>query len=340
MAERLRDSPYVDHLLALPFLKRAAFLPEPESSRHRADAILELTTPRGRKRLLVEEKTSHLSTALVNELIARISSGVPKPLILLAPYVSPDMGRLLSSHGINFVDRAGNCHIDLGGSYIGHIEGRKLKRPPDAPGGMRAPGVRLVFALLVKPDLLDRPIRELALAAGVSLGTASNVLGRLEQDAIVVKSKSKMHLVRREHLVQRWIAGYTEMLRQQLLIGRFETADKDAPTMQERVALVFGADTTWAWGGATGAYRLTQHFRSDETVLHVEAAPRDVVRQLNASPSNTGRLVVLGVPNALAFEGRAPRTVHPLLIYTELILTGEERALETAAELRERFLEL
>ena len=35
---------------------------------------------------------------------------------------------------------------------------------------------------------------------------------------------------------------------------------------------------------------------------------------------------------------QAPHTVHPLLIYTELVLTGSDRAREAASELRERFL--
>ena len=51
------------------------------------------------------------------------------PLILFAPYVSREMGTALVSDGINFVDRGGNCHVNLGGSYVAHVEGRSFDRP-------------------------------------------------------------------------------------------------------------------------------------------------------------------------------------------------------------------
>jgi hypothetical protein len=331
-------SPYLESLLGLPFLRKARLQPPDRRLGSRGSVLLEVTTPRGRRRLLVEEKGSHLSQALVSDLIVRTSSRKGTPLILFAPYVSPAMGTLLVAHGINFVDRAGNCYLDLGGAFVGHVEGRKLRQPSDAPGGMRAPGFRLVFALLLEPDLLNATIREMARASGVSLGTASNVLSRLEYDRIVVRTKSKRHLVRRDDLLQRWIAGYAETLRPQLLVGRFQTPDKDPSALEDRVAGILGKDGTWAWGGAAAAFHLTRHYRSDETVLHVATASRDLPKRLKAVPHRSGRLMLLGVPGPYAFRGSVPHTVHPLLIYTELVLTGSDRAREAAAELRDRFL--
>jgi hypothetical protein len=338
MADGTRSARYLENLLSLPFLTKARLRPAPHQKGSRGDAVLEIATPRGARRLSVEEKGSHLSHALVNDLIARASSRATTPLILFAPYVSPDMGALLVSHGINFVDRAGNCHLDLGGRYVGHVEGRKLQRSSDAPGGSRAPGFRLIFALLVEPGLLNASTRDLARASGVSLGTASNVLRRLEHDRVVVRTKSKRHLVRRDDLMERWIAGYAETLRPQLLAGRFQTQDQDPRALEDRVAALLGPNGTWAWGGAAAAFRLTRHFRGDETVLHMDTVPRDLPNRLKAIPHPTGRLILLGVPGPLAFRGQAPHTVHALLVYTELILTGSDRARKTASELRERFL--
>jgi hypothetical protein len=333
-----RASPYLENLLSLPFLRNAALQAGPDRSGTREGALLELTTPRGRRRLAVEEKGSHLGQALVRDVIARASSRATVPLIVFAPYVSPEMAALLASHGINFVDRAGNCHLDLGGEYFAHVEGRRPSQLSAVPGGTRAPGFRLIFALLVDQDLLNVPTRELARASGVSLGTASNVLRRLEHDRIVVRTKSKRHLVRREDLTERWIAGYAETLRPRLLVGRFQTQDKDPRTLEQRVAPLLGTDAHWAWGGAAAAFRLTRHYRSDETLLHLEGATRDLPGRLKAIPHKAGPLLLLGVPGPLAFRGRAPHTVHPLLIYTELMLTGSDRARETASEIRERFL--
>ena len=110
--------------------------------------------------------------------------GLEDPVILFAPYVSPEMAALLVSHGIDFVDRAGNCHLDLGGRYVAHVEGRRLRQLPDAPGGTRAPGFRLIFSLLVDQDLLNVPTRELArastgeVACSAEAGADSRARGR------------------------------------------------------------------------------------------------------------------------------------------------------------------
>jgi hypothetical protein len=144
--------------------------------------------------------------------------------------------------------------------------------------------------------------------------------------------------VKRDDLIERWIAGYAETLRPQIFAGRFQTPDKDPPSLEDRVAGLLGRDESWAWGGAAAAFRLTKHYRSDETVLHVAAASSDLPKRLKAIPHTAGRLILMGVPGPLAFRGQVPHTVHPLLIYTELVLTGSDRAREAASELRERFL--
>jgi hypothetical protein len=336
--EAIQPSPYLDNLRALPFVRGVCLQADRPHRGTAIDGVLELTTPRGHRKLRVEEKTSHLTLAVARDLIARMASRTTPPLILFAPYVSAEMAAVLLPHGINFVDKVGNCHLDLGGDYVAHVEGRKLRRPLDAPGGMRAAGFRLVFALLVEPELLNSPIRHIAQAAGVSLGTASNVLHRLEYDRMIVQTKSRLHLVRSDDLVERWIAGYAETLRPALLAGRFQTPDRDPPTLEDRVEALLDRAGTWAWGGAAAAFRLTKHYRSDETVLHMEAIASDLPKRLKALPHPAGRLLLLGVPGPLAFRGKEPHTVHPLLIYTELVLTGSDRAREAASELRERFL--
>jgi hypothetical protein len=331
-------SPYLEQLLALPFVRKASLEAAPRGrGRRRPVTTLQLTTPRGQQRLRAYETGSHLSQALVGDLVARAASRAAAPAIVFAPYVSPEMGARLAARGIAFVDRVGNCHLDLGGRYVAHVEGRRRERAP-AHIGLRAASFRLVFAILVDPALLNRPLREVARASGVSLGTASSVLRRLEHDRIVVRTRSKRHLAKRDDLVERWTAGYADALRPQIFVGRFETPDADPPSLERRAEAALGPDTVWAWGGAAAAFRLTRHYRSDETVLHIDTPGGDLLGRLRAVPHPAGRFVLLGVPGPLAFWGRAPRTVHPLLAYTELVLTGTERARQTASEIRQRFL--
>jgi hypothetical protein len=45
------------------------------------------------------------------------------------------------------------------------------------------------------------------------------------------------------------------------------------------------------------------------------------------------------VPIPLAFEGAVSHTVHPLLVYSELLAANDERSLAAAERLRQRYLE-
>jgi hypothetical protein len=47
---------------------------------------------------------------------------------------------------------------------------------------------------------------------------------------------------------------------------------------------------------------------------------------------------MLGVPGPLGLEGPAPHVAHPLLVYTELLVEGDERAREAAEEIHSRYL--
>ncbi|TFG88264.1 MAG: hypothetical protein E4H17_02625 [Gemmatimonadales bacterium] len=94
----------------------------------------------------------------------------------------------------------------------------------------------------------------------------------------------------------------------------------------------------WAWGGATAAFRLTGHYRGEQTVLHMDHRPADLAQRLQLLPARTGEIAILGTPGFFAYQGATPRTVHPLLVYAELFAGHDDRAREAAAEVRDRFL--
>lgn len=91
-------------------------------------------------------------------------------------------------------------------------------------------------------------------------------------------------------------------------------------------------------GGGAAAIRLTRFYRGAETVLHVPHWRADFPRQLKALKAHDGPLVVLRPLEQLALEGVVPRTAHPLMVYTELLATGDPRAREAAADIQRKYL--
>jgi hypothetical protein len=331
---------YLTHLRALPFVRKAEIRAvQPRMGPHRPDAVLRLRTPRGNHDLWVEVKRTHLTYVLVDGILARVGKMAERPWILFAPYVGQQMGRHLAAFGVNYVDAAGNCRLRIGDDYLATIQGQRPARAGTQGRGIGVPGYQVLFAILAKPGLLNAPIRTLADAAGVGKTAAGDTIARLEHEGLIAAGRRRRHLLNPQPILDRWLAGYATTVRPRLLIGRYRTEDTDPGALENRIEKALGNTITWAWGGGAAAMRLTKHYRGEETVLHVEDPPADLARRLRALRAQDGPLTILRAPGKIGFEGALPRTVHPLLAFTELLATGKERAREAAQEIRERYLE-
>ena len=329
--------PYLEGLRALPFVKHVEVRLPRQGRTQTEDASLVLRTPKGRHDLIVELKSVPLSRSAAQSLIARAAHLPVRPWVAFSPYVSPPVGQLLASHHIGFIDQAGNCHVALGRDYIAHVEGRRREQPARQGRGLGARSYQVLFALLARPELATAPIRSLAEAAGVRKTAAADLLQRLQEERLLLRDKTGRRIVRPNVLLDRWVAGYADKLRPRLLAGRYRAAGKDPLAFQKHAeARLEGLD--WAWGGATAGFRLTQHYRSATTTLHVASPPPALRQHLSLLPAKDGPIVVLDVPGPLGLESPFPHVAHPLLVYTELLVEGDERALEAAGEIRTRFL--
>jgi hypothetical protein len=331
---------YLGHLRHLPFIEQAKVLEmDPAGYRAEPDALLLITTPQGENRFLIEEKRTHLTYAIADGAIAQMHRETRHPWILFAPYVAPPMARHLMERGIFFVDRAGNCHLAMGRDHIVQIEGRKPDRMTKKVRGIGAAGYRALFAILAKPELLNAPVRTLAKAAGIGKTAAAETLRRLEEEGAIGRGERERHLLRRDLILDRWLTGYETLLRPRLTLGTFRRPDPDPVATEEWIERNLNGEINWAWGGGTAAMRLTGYYRGEGTLLYLEAAPFDLQDRLQAIPARDGPLTVLRAPGPVALEGQAPRTVHPLLVYTDLLNAGAERARDAAHEIRQRYLE-
>jgi hypothetical protein len=298
------------------------------------DARITLRTPKGLHEIAVEIKSSPATPAVAQNLLARVLRNPARRWLVFSPYVSQPVARLLASHDIGFVDQAGNCYIRIDQNYVAHIEGRRPQLPPRRGRGLGARSYQVLFALLARPELATAPIRSLAQAAGVQKTAAADLVQRLREEGLLLRDR----IVRPRVLLDRWVAGYADKLRPRLLLGRYRAAAREPRAFESAVEAALSEQVDWAWGGATAGYRLTQHYQSSITTLHVAAPVTRMQRQLNLLPAKDGPVVILGIPGPLALEGPAPHVAHPLLVYTELVVEGDERALEAAAEIRSRFL--
>ncbi len=95
----------------------------------------------------------------------------------------------------------------------------------------------------------------------------------------------------------------------------------------------------WVWGGGAACHQLTEYYRGDDLVMYLTAAPPELPKRLGLVRDPSGPIALANAPGPLALTGPAPHTAHPLLVYTDLLSLGHERARDAAREVHERYLE-
>jgi hypothetical protein len=323
-------------LRALPFVRGARLTRIKE--REEVDARLAVDTPTGVYALPCEIKRSHLSHE-TGQFLVHFAERHPG-LMVLAPAVGRELGDLFERAGVNFVDALGNCSVRLADRYVARIQGRKGADVSRVDRGLRAPAYRALFALLVRPKLLEASTREIAANTGVSPQTANDLRRWLVEQAFVLEAggRKRWGPGRRKLAIELWLAGFTTVTLPNIAMGRFRSSESDLIHFEQRIEPLLDAACSWRYGGGAAAQRLTGHYRGDRTVLYVNDAPADLWRRLRLVRDASGPVVLNRAPNLPAFESPHPRCVHPLLAYADLVSEGHDRAIEAAGELHSRFL--
>lgn len=298
--------------------------------------LLELTDANGaRARFLVRLERSHLSYSTVESWLAS-SADVDANLLLLGPYVGPEMGTMLAEAGANYVDLAGNCHFGVQGFGMIHIEGRRPRSAPSPSGtALRTPGQRLLLALLTTPELAGEPVRTIAQVVGVSVGTVSSVCRGLEAEGHLLRRSGRRVLVLDEALLERW------MVEARTLLPRLERArlrvprSSDPEVVEDLVARrLEAAGVEWGWGGGPAAFRLGGTYRGRPLSVYVREPLPLPERMLGLPADPGGDLVVRPAPVPAALGTVEKHVAHPVLVYPELAFSRLDRAQEAAAEVR------
>lgn len=258
--------------------------------------------------------------------------------LLALPHVTAGEGSRLRERGIQYIDSGGNAWIDSPGLTL-WIEGRRpayaaragVERPSRA---FRPTGLRVIFALLSAPQLLDAPMRAIAAGSGVSLGAVSNTLADLKETGVMGEVGDQRHVPDLARLRDVWIEHYAATLRPSLEERRVAGPDprwwtaSDAADVLERNGMQLG--------GESALEALGRGLRAEQTVLYGGPPWRDVVRELRM-PQDPGGDVVLRERFWDPASFGDGLTVPPLLILADAVAGGDEREIEIARDWHREF---
>jgi hypothetical protein len=247
----------------------------------------------------------------------------------------------LKEHGIAFLDAAGNAYIKQPNLLV-WIKGQKpaVRAPAPTLGRAFQPtGLQVIFTLLCNPQAINMPYRELAKLAGVAHGTVGWVIPDLQQLGFVSDLQGKRgtrRLFERERLLHQWTDAYARVLRPRTLIGRYHVPDFEG--WKKWPLADYGA----LWGGEPAAALLTEYLRPGELTLYAEKMPGLLAaRQKFVKEAGPGHTAVVEVRKRFwNFPGDPEHVdlVPPLLVYADLLATGDARCIETAKMIHDRYL--
>lgn len=305
---------------------------------------LELLTAAGNGGVELQLKIDEYTltfTALVRSSISKSDMGILRsrlyqngePVILITRYMSREMAALARNLDLNFIDAAGNAYINRPPLYI-FVQGNRIKIPEAVSklGRVFKPvGLQIIYTLLCNPELEANTMREIAQYSGVGLTSVQKAfLGLQNEGFLVIGPKRQYKLINKHALLRKWAALYPEKLKVKLTAGRFSSANDT----------LFSSDISKqgaCWGGETAAARLTSYLRP---VFHTIYADKKRMgefllrNKMKKDPS--GNIEV--IEKFWSFEAGEdhPELVHPILIYADLMATGEPRNVETAEIIYER----
>ena len=287
------------------------------------------------------EVKRQVNVAAAAHLAERAGLEAEPPFLLITEYVQPAVAEALRQRGVSYADAAGNCHIERPPLLL-HVEGRKrqllgTEEPVRAFGGE---GLKAIFALLLEPDLIARPYREIAQLSGASHGVVQYTVKDLERLGFLLRlSRTERRLRDTDALLERWSAGYAEALRPKLTLGAFRFSSADRTSRWETVDLDPDQER---WGGEPAAAVATDYLKPAKLTVYARGTRAEVMKRLRVVPDERGEVELLRAfwPERLERElpGAFPDARVPdVLAYADLVASGDPRNAEVAATLQERF---
>jgi hypothetical protein len=305
----------------------------------RPDALIEIDAPANAAQYAVEVKNVD-RYQMLHQLRALWPRQAKPALLIAAPYITPQLAERCHEMDLCFADAAGNAYLKAPGMHV-YVTGKpKPAHLKTAEAGKitNPAGLRVVFALLCKPELLNATYREIAAAAQVALGTVGPIIKELETRRHITPAPEGARALRRrfldpQRLVQEWAAVYPTVLRPKLNIQRFRAQNTGwTEGVDLRAYDAF-------WGGEVAANRLLHQLVPQTATIYAKDTPKQIIAEYKMRTDVNGDVEILNAfwnPQGVPTAGDV---VPPILAYADLTTTTDGRNLEAAKMIYDQYIE-
>jgi len=256
------------------------------------------------------------------------------PLMLVAERLYPNIKKLLNEAGIDWIDVAGNIHLKDKKTLIWIDKHTTTPVQQKKNRAFTKTGLKVVFLFLHDEAWLNRTYREIAEAAEVALGNIKHVLdGLKEHEYIYAKNRNVLKLKNRDQLLDQWITAFADELKPRIQKARYAFLNKEVEQNWKNLPL--GEDDMW--GGEPAADLLTNDLKPLEYIIYTKKNRAELMKQFKLIPDEIGKVEIREPYWTIA--GTLPNIAPRLVVYTDLIVTGDARNIKAAKEVYAKTIE-
>ena len=265
-----------------------------------------------------------------------------EPPLLIADFIPKPLALELKSHAINYLDVAGNAYLNAPPFFV-LIDGQDRtdslsEGKPVKP--FSATELKVVFALLAMPDLLNGNYGEIAIHANVALGVVGTIMRDLKDQGYLLESGSPK-LRQWQHwqkLAARWVAEYPK-LRDKHYLGAYSTANKN--WWQTENLKKYDAQL----GGGFAAVYYSLNAKPAAAAVYLNNQQKwEFLRALQFTKAiQTNGELGGDIKVYSKFWGKFPQqasvreVTHPLITYADLLTSSNPQAWAVANEIAARY---
>ncbi|WP_458625996.1 type IV toxin-antitoxin system AbiEi family antitoxin [Winogradskyella sp. PC D3.3] len=256
------------------------------------------------------------------------------PVLVASKYITPKAKQLLKAQGINYIDSFGNAYIDLKDLKVYVEQGNAKPYNSEYSNIFTQSGGQILFNLLKNPELINETQRNLAQISNVSLGSVSKFLKGLFDEGYSVKwnNQQKYQLVNKDALLEKWVILLNEKILPAHKIGTFTFSKTNKGNWKNQLMI-----PNVLWSGEPAAALLTNYLNPEKFSMFTHLPKQEIIKDLKLLPDAHGEISIYkpfwlesNTVDRLLDYIKNQNIVHPLIIYAQLIYSGNGRNLETA----------
>jgi hypothetical protein len=255
--------------------------------------------------------------------------------MIVAERIFPNIKEALRQNNIPYLEANGNVWFKKGKLFLWidthkevMIEKEKINR------AFTKTGLKVIFHFLLNDTHVNQTYREIAQITDVGLGNINYVINGLKENGYLINlNVNQYKLINKEELLERWMIAYEERLKPALFAGTFKFVKHEDFDQWKQIKF---KDINTQWGGEPAGDILTNYIKPGALTIYTIETRADLMKHYHLIPDPLGNIKVY---HKFWSTSDAGKIVPPLLIYVDLMNTGDPRNMEVAKKIYKNALQ-